>query len=187
MFESLGSTQNSATASIESVPVSLAEAAADDFKDVHVTEASSIVPSQVASDGSMTLNEHSVSSLASVSGSESVAARAELLAAVQISGRAEAHTVEAALELQNRVTNLLAPLEGALGAPGGWEHAAAAARLRTKREKIQRNRKWRKRKRQRIAEAHRKVCSTATLSSFIWSYAMQLNASIFLVFEMSPA
>lgn len=81
----------------------------------------------------------------------------ETVSSVQTSDRVE-QSLGAALELQNRVTNLLAPLQGALGAPGGWEHAAAAARLRSKRDKIRRNRKWRKRKRQRIAEARRKVC-----------------------------
>ncbi|KAG0617691.1 hypothetical protein M758_4G008000 [Ceratodon purpureus] len=156
VFENAEPNRSSASTSVESASVFTAEVAVDDVKDVVRTEVLSIVPFQRTDDGSATQNEHSVSSLASVSGSESVAPRAELLAAVQASGRVEAQTVEAALELQKRVTSLLAPLEGALGAPGGWEHAAAAARLRSKREKIQRNRKWRKRKRQRVADARRK-------------------------------
>jgi hypothetical protein len=160
VFESLGSKQNSASASVESVFASGGEVAVGDFKDVPATEVLSIVPFERAADGLATLNERSVSSLGNVSGFESVSSRAELLSAVQRSGRVEAQTVDAASELRDRVTNLLAPLEGALGAPGGWEHAAAAARLRSKREKIQRNRRWRKRKRQRVAEACRKVCST---------------------------
>jgi hypothetical protein len=160
VFESLGSKQNSASASVESVFASGGEVAVGDFKDVPATAVLSIVPFERAADGLATLNERSVSSLGNVSGFESVSSRAELLSAVQRSGRVEAQTVDAASELRDRVTNLLAPLEGALGAPGGWEHAAAAARLRSKREKIQRNRRWRKRKRQRVAEACRKVCST---------------------------
>lgn len=158
-FESLGVKGISVSTSTEAVSNNGHSAenhegtsvATKDFKDVATTEILSVVPSEITSDGSATLNEHSVAS------SESVSSHAELLSAVQTSGRVEARTVEAALELQNRVTNFLAPLQGALGAPGGWEHAVAAARLRSKRDKIQRNRKWRKRKRQRIAEAHRKV------------------------------
>jgi len=154
-FESLGSTK---ITSIEAVSNSGYSAekhestseAAEDFKDVPTKEDLSIVPSHITSDGSAALNEHFGSSSSIVS--------SQLFSAVQTSGRVEAQTVEAALELQNRVTNLLTPLQGALGAPGGWEHAAAAARLRSKRDKIHRNRKWRKRKRQRIAEARRKVC-----------------------------
>ena len=160
VFESLGSKQNSESTSIESVSTSVAEVAAGDFKDVPTPEVLSIVPSQRASDGLATLDEHPVSSITKVSGFGIASSFTELRAAVQISGRDETQTVETALELQNRVMNLLAPLEGALGAPGGWEHAVAAARLRSKREKIQRNRKWRRRKRQRIGEARSKVRST---------------------------
>ncbi|XP_024373957.1 U11/U12 small nuclear ribonucleoprotein 59 kDa protein [Physcomitrium patens] len=125
----------------------------DDSRGVPATEAPSMIQ---VSDRSTTLNKHAIESLENVPALERDSLRAALLSAVQTSGGSEAQTVEAALELQNRVTNLLAPLEGALGAPEGWEHAAAAARLRTKRDKIQRSRRWRKRKRQRIAETHRK-------------------------------
>lgn len=69
----------------------------------------------------------------------------------------ESEAVEAAIDLQDQVQKLLEPLQGALGAVRGWEHAVAAARLASKRLKIERNRRRRKRRRQQIGEAQRKV------------------------------
>ena len=93
-----------------------------------------------------------------VEGSPDEVAQTELRIAICRSEWTEPEALEAALALQNEIKGLLGPLQGALGAPGGWEHAVAVATLKSRHDKIERNRRWRKRKRQRIGEARRKVC-----------------------------
>lgn len=108
-----------------------------------------------------------------VKGSPDEVAHTELRTAICRSEWTEAEALEAALALQSEIKGLLGPLQGALGAPGGWEHAVAAATLKSRHDKIERNRRWRKRKRQRIGEARRKVCQVSGFLSsaqyFIYS------------------
>ncbi len=79
------------------------------------------------------------------------------LTAIREGGSNELWAREAAAGLQQKVQGLLEPLQAALSGQGGWENAAAAAQLANKQLKIQRNRRWRQRKRQKIGEALHKV------------------------------
>lgn len=64
---------------------------------------------------------------------------------------------QAAQQLLGVVKAQLEPLQGVLDGSAGPERALAAKRLASKRLKLTRNRKWRSRKRQRVAEALRTV------------------------------
>ncbi|CAM6015368.1 unnamed protein product [Sphagnum balticum] len=81
---------------------------------------------------------------------------ARFLTAIREGGSNELQAREAAAGLQQKVQGLLEPLQAALSGQGGWENAAAAAQLANKQLKIQRNRRWRQRKRQKIGKALQK-------------------------------
>jgi hypothetical protein len=81
---------------------------------------------------------------------------ARFLIAIRKGGSNELQAREAAAGLQQKVQRLLEPLQAALSGQGGWENAAAAAQLANKQLKIQRNRRWRQRKRQKIGKALQK-------------------------------
>jgi hypothetical protein len=82
---------------------------------------------------------------------------ARFITAIREGGSNELQAREAAANLQQKVEGLLEPLQAALSGQGGWENAAAAAQLANKQLKIQRNRRWRQRKRQKIGKALQKV------------------------------
>ncbi|CAK9264465.1 unnamed protein product [Sphagnum jensenii] len=81
---------------------------------------------------------------------------ARFITAIREGGSNELQAREAAANLQQKVEGLLEPLQAALSGQGGWENAAAAAQLANKQLKIQRNRRWRQRKRQKIGKALQK-------------------------------
>ena len=56
--------------------------------------------------------------------------------------------------------NLLAPFDALINQTGRWEERAASVRIADKRQKVKRNRRWRKKQRQLAAETRRKVWSS---------------------------
>lgn len=113
-----------------------------------------------------------------VEGNPHQVAHTDLHIAIRRSEWTEAEALEAALALQIEVKSLLGPLQGALGAPGGWEHAVAVATLKSRHGKIERNRRWRKRKRQRIGEARRRVCEVSGFKSSVQYFIYLICAQL---------
>jgi hypothetical protein len=69
----------------------------------------------------------------------------------------ESLATDAANYLCSQLQHLLGPISSAINQGGPWEERSAMVRLAQKLQKSKRNKRWRKRKRQHVAELFQKV------------------------------
>jgi hypothetical protein len=74
----------------------------------------------------------------------------------------ESLAIDAANYLCSQIQHLLGPISSAVNQGGPWEERSAMVRLAQKLQKSKRNKRWRKRKRQHVAELFQKVLTSFT-------------------------